>query len=196
MSGLADQPDEGKGEEVMSRIRNPWPWVFAVLLSSAGPQEVSAQEWDPISIAASIGSWAVSTVYQENDGPGQSEAGISSGGRNPNAFEFQFGDADVDQPTGADDAFYLSLGYRRYLTERLAQQRVRFFVGAGAGVYFVDPDDELGLNVKLGGSFAVVPKRPDRLHWPFELAVTHHRLDSGVDFTDFTIGVRLHLPGN
>ena len=224
----------------MTRFSLRYLLVFAVFWTHVSPSEVSAQEWDPISLSASLGSWKISSVYQgyrcsavpplrpeetceayvqrldewrqtcpsakdpelEDGGaqcPADQEEGIKTPRRSksPNAFELEFGNSDVDltTPLGVqDDLFYVSLGYRRFLAEFFRKERVRIFAGIGAGVYFVEPDEKLGFNLKLGSELAPVERNSKRLYIPIEVAVTYHELDSGFDFTDVTIGVRVHRP--
>jgi len=184
-------------------------WLPALALAQflLGSETAGALEWDPISFKGSVGSWAASVMFQPSkETPSCLDASQladdSHACKKRSAFEFTVGLAESDEQTslGEDiDVFYGSLGYRYYVLQNDEFNRVRLFTGVGLGAY--DPQSgpgssEIGLNLKVGGEFSWRNRQPDKLHAPVELSVTYHRLESGLDFFDYTVGIRLLLPGD
>ena len=192
----------------MSTTHGRWFLLLAVSRLLLDPQAIlAAGEWEPISVAGAGGSFNISVVYQE----ARPEA---TGGKRPYAFELEFGQADVDLRS-QDDLFFVSAGARGYLSpvrayfnSRSSQReeygtkedrcqktdcdRLRLFLGGGIGTYFVDPDTELGWSLKAGLEFGW---RDGKVYLPFEIGIAYHELESGFDFHDVTVGLRLHLRG-
>lgn len=209
-----------------------------LLLLGAGDSLALGQDWDPISFAASVGSWAASFVYQpaardchpETCEPkadtidafkdasactkkwyvprgrrcakcdlDTGKMGVFKDMKTPNAFEIELGNVEIeDTPTPGSEADvdYLSVVYRRYFLHYGEQDRWRFFVGAGVGLYDLEPERELGVNARIGGMVGLNPVALEKgnPYWAFEATAVYHRLNSGLETTDLLIGIRLHLP--
>lgn len=130
--------------------------------------------------------------------------------KNPNAFELEFGQIQFDDAPAEgfdEDVFFVSAGYRRALLAAGKRDSFRLIAGVGLGVYDLDPDRErsrqagekLGFHAKLVAEIGLNPKAkepPTTTYVTLELAVVHHRLDTGLDTTGGMVGIRFHFPGD